>query len=87
MGGYSKYAGWAHKDRGMTNRGPIQGAITTGELGRTPKGIFVPWKTLNENHTVSHFSYAPHIQGPHFLTKMLEANILYNNFLNDNLSV
>ena len=26
--------------------------------------------------TVSHFSYAPFFQGPHFLTKMLESNIL-----------
>ena len=26
-------------------------------------------------NTVSHFSYAPLFQGPHFLTKMLESNI------------
>ena len=28
--------------------------------------------------TVSHFSYAPLFQSPHFLTKMLESNILYD---------
>ena len=33
-------------------------------------------------YTVSHFSYAPFFQGPHFLTKMLESNIF-----NDNLSI
>ena len=38
-------------------------------------------------HTVSHFSYAPLFQGPHFLTKMLELNILYDNLLIDILSV
>ena len=32
-------------------------------------------------HTVSHFSYAPPFQGPHFLTIMLESNILYDNLL------
>ena len=32
-------------------------------------------------NTVSHFSYAPLFQGPYFLTKMLESNILYNNLL------
>ena len=37
--------------------------------------------------TVSHFSYAPPFQGPHFLTKMLESNILYDNLLIDILSV
>ena len=29
---------------------------------------------------MSHFSYAPLFEGPHFLTKMLESNILYDNF-------
>ena len=38
-------------------------------------------------NTVSHFSYAPLFQGPHFLTKMLESNILYDNLLIDILSV
>ena len=28
---------------------------------------------------MSHFSYAPPFQGPHFLTKMLESNILYDH--------
>ena len=37
--------------------------------------------------TVSHFSYAPFFQGPHFLTKMLESNILYHNLFIDILSV
>ena len=37
--------------------------------------------------TVSHFSYAPLFQGPHFLTKMLEPNILYDNLFIDILSV
>ena len=37
--------------------------------------------------TVSHFSYAPFFQGPHFLTKMLESNILYDNLFIDILSV
>ena len=31
--------------------------------------------------TVSHFSYAPLFQGPHFLTKRLESNNLYDNLL------
>ena len=35
------------------------------------------------NITVSHFSYAPLFQGPHFLTKMLESNILYDNLFID----
>ena len=34
-------------------------------------------------NTVSHFSYAPFFQGPHFLTKMLESNILYDNLFID----
>ena len=38
-------------------------------------------------YTVSHFSYASLFQGPHFLTKMLEYNILYDNLLIDILSV
>ena len=38
-------------------------------------------------HTVSHFSYAPLFKGPHFFTKMLESNILYDNLLIDILSV
>ena len=33
-------------------------------------------------HTVSHFSYAPLFNGP-FFTKMLESNILSDNFLID----
>ena len=37
--------------------------------------------------TVSHFSYAPLFQGPHFLTKILELNIRYNNLFIDILSV
>ena len=37
--------------------------------------------------TVSHFSYAPFFQGPHFLTKMLESNILYDDLFIDILSV
>ena len=36
---------------------------------------------------MSHFSYAPPFQGPHFLTKMQESNILYDNLLIDILSV
>ena len=39
------------------------------------------------SHTVSHFSYAPLFQGPYFLTKMLESNILCDNWLIDILSV
>ena len=38
-------------------------------------------------YTVSHFSYAPFFQGPYFLTKKLESNILYDNLLIDILSV
>ena len=38
-------------------------------------------------YTVSHFSYAPLFQGPHFLTKMVESNILHDNLLIDILSV
>ena len=45
-------------------------------------GIF-----LNKVCTVSHFSYAPFFQGPHFWTKMLDLNILYDNLLIDILSV
>ena len=37
--------------------------------------------------TVSHISYAPLFQGPHFLTKLLESNILYDNLFIDILSV
>ena len=32
-----------------------------------------------DQNTVSHLSYAPLFQGPHFLTKELEWNILYDN--------
>ena len=32
---------------------------------------------ISHSHTVSHFSYAPSFQGPHFWIKMLESNILY----------
>ena len=38
-------------------------------------------------YTVSQISYAPLFQGPHFLTKMLESNILYDNLFIDTLSV
>ena len=38
-------------------------------------------------YTVSHFSYAPLFQGPHFLAKMLKSNILYDNLFIDILSV
>ena len=38
-------------------------------------------------NTVSHFSYAPFFQAPHFLTKILESNILYDNSFIDILSV
>ena len=34
---------------------------------------------IKNRYTVSHFSYAPFFQGPQFLTKMLEATILYDN--------
>ena len=45
------------------------------------------FKSTNNNNTVSPFSYAPLFQGQHFLTKMLESNILYDNLLIDILSV
>ena len=44
-------------------------------------------KKTRVSYTVSHFSYAPFFQGPHFLTKMLESNILYDNLFIDILSV
>ena len=37
--------------------------------------------------TVSHFSYAPFFQGPHFLAKMVESNIVDDNLFIDILSV
>ena len=37
--------------------------------------------------TVSHFSYAPLFQCPHFLRKMLESNIFLKNLLIDIFSV
>ena len=39
--------------------------------------------TKFQSNTVGHFSYAPLFQDPHFLTKMLELNILYHNLLID----
>ena len=42
---------------------------------------------MTRKNTVSHFSYAPLFPGPHFLTKMLESNILYDNLFIDILSV
>ena len=42
---------------------------------------------LRPSNTVSHFSYAPFFIGPHFFTKMLESNILYDKLLIDILSV
>ena len=42
---------------------------------------------LVSGNTVSHFSYAPLFQGPYFLTKMLESNMLYDNLLIGILSV
>ena len=42
---------------------------------------------LQEKTTVNHFSNAPLFQGTHFLTKMLESNILYDNLFIDILSV
>ena len=42
---------------------------------------------FKEFDTVSHFSYAPLCKGPHFFTKMLESNILYDNLLIVILSV
>ena len=34
---------------------------------------------------MSHFSYAPLFKGPYFFTKKLESNILYDNFLFDDI--
>ena len=34
-------------------------------------------------YTVSHFSYTSLFEGPHFLTKMLKSNILYDNLFID----
>ena len=49
------------------------------------------FKNIHEQHfsvnTVSHFSYAPLFQGPHFKTKMLESNIFLNNLPIDIFSV
>ena len=53
------------------------------------------WKSQNlllahlqvNYNTVSHFSYAPPFQGPHFFMKMLGSNILYEDLLIDVLSV
>ena len=42
---------------------------------------------MRDVNTVSHFSYALPFQGPHFLTKMLESNILFDELLIDSLSV
>ena len=47
----------------------------------------IAMKEKEISHTVSHFSYAPLFQSPHFLTKMLESNILYDYLLIDILSV
>ena len=44
-------------------------------------------KWVTYYYTVSHFSYAPLFQGPHFLTKMLELNIRYDNLFIDILAV
>ena len=45
-------------------------------------------KTICTGHpnTVSHFSYAPHLQCLHFLIKLLVSNILYDNLLIEILS-
>ena len=42
---------------------------------------------ISKKNTVSHFSYAPFFQGPHFLTKMVESNIVDDNLFKDILSV
>ena len=42
---------------------------------------------MQRQYTVSHFSYAPLFQGPYFLTKMPELNILYDTLLINILSV
>ena len=47
------------------------------------KGIGLLDKKAILVYTVSHFSYAPLFEGPHFLTKMLESNILYDNLFID----
>ena len=36
---------------------------------------------MSDIYTVSHFSYAPLFKSPHFFTKLLESNILYDNYL------
>ena len=53
----------------------------------TLKSIQIWIACLIKRSTVSHFSYAPIFKGPHFFTKMLESNILYDNLLIDILSV
>ena len=58
----------------------------SGLLKQCRKGKPNPIVTFKK-YTVSHFSYAPLFQGPHFLTKMLESNILYDNLFIDFLSV
>ena len=49
--------------------------------------VAFPDHTHTDGSTVSHFSYAPIFQGPHFLAKMLESNILYDHLFIDILSL
>ena len=46
--------------------------------------LFITLTRLTCSITVSHFSNAPLFQGPLFLTKMMESNILYDNLFIDN---
>ena len=62
-------------------------AIVVFKLRRQSFSRRGPSVLLLSLNTVSHFSYAPFFQGPHFLTKMLESNILYDYLFIDILSV
>ena len=66
----------------LETRSEVKFKATVTQLLCHPK-----FEIPTSNNTVSHFSYAPFFQGPHFLTKMLESNILYDSLFIDILSV
>ena len=70
----------------LDHNGKLLAKYTTGVSVRGSFYKFIKF-IANYVHTVSHFCYIPIFQGPHFLSKMLESNILYDNLFIDILSV
>ena len=66
-----------------SNKSQLNITNKSQEVSPFPAGDHKAAMNRRESITVSRLSYAPLFEGPHFLTKMLESNILYDNLFID----